>query len=49
MSEPEIESIESTDELPPPFMKSWKRLYGTVLINLVILIVIFYLMTISLS
>jgi len=49
MIEPEIESKETESELPPPVMKSWKRLYSLILINLLVLIVIFYLITLSLS
>ncbi len=32
-------------EAPPPIGKSWKRLYAVVIINLVIMIVIFYAFT----
>jgi len=30
---------------PPPILGSWKKLYSLVLLNLVVLIVIFYLFT----
>ena len=32
-------------ESPPPFMGSWKRLYGVVLVELGLLILLFYLFT----
>ena len=34
-----------TREEPPPILSTWKRLYGFVLLNLVILIVLFYAFT----
>lgn len=36
-------------EAPPPFMKSWKNLYRLVLISLLFLIILFYLITVTLS
>jgi hypothetical protein len=32
-------------ELAPPFWKSWRRLYGLVLVELAVLIVLFYALT----
>jgi len=37
------------DDLLPPFLGSWKKIYAIVLSFLSILIIIFYLMTISLA
>lgn len=36
-------------EAPPPFMKSWKNLYAVVLISFFFLIILFYLITVTLS
>jgi len=36
---------EETDQEKPPILSSWKRLYTVVLLNLVLLIVLFYLFT----
>ena len=33
------------DEEPPPILGSWKRLYALVLLNLALLIALFYLFT----
>ncbi len=33
------------EEPPPPFGGSWRRLYTAVLINLAVLVVLFYLFT----
>jgi hypothetical protein len=33
------------NDLPPTIFKSWKRLYGIVFLNLVILVLLFYLFT----
>ncbi len=35
----------NSDNNPPPVMKTWKRLYSFVFINLVLLVLIFYLFT----
>jgi hypothetical protein len=35
----------SSDEEPPPLLKTWPRLYAAVLLWLVVLIVLFYLFT----
>lgn len=32
-------------EAPPPIMKSWKRLYAVVLLNLAVLVALFYAFT----
>jgi len=34
-----------TDQEKPPVLKSWRRLYTAVLLNLALLIVLFYLFT----
>jgi len=43
----ENRKIEQTDKdnEKPPFFKSWKRLYAVVLLNLIVLIILFYLFT----
>jgi hypothetical protein len=43
----ETEQIEKeeTDQEKPPILSSWKRLYAVVLLNLAMLIVLFYLFT----
>ncbi len=43
----ETERVENkeTDQEKPPILSSWKRLYTVVLLNLVLLIVLFYLFT----
>ena len=33
------------EEDPPPILKTWKRLYAAVLINLAVLIALFYVFT----
>lgn len=34
-----------TEEDPPPILRTWKRLYAAVLINLAVLIALFYWFT----
>ncbi len=36
-------------EAPPPFLKSWKNLYRLVIFTLLILIFLFYMLTVTLS
>ena len=35
----------SQEEEPPPFGRSWRALYAVVLLNLAVLVVLFYLFT----
>jgi hypothetical protein len=42
-TEPKDKNTE--DQEKPPLFSSWKRLYALVLLNLVVLIVLFYLFT----
>jgi hypothetical protein len=35
----------ATDEPPPPFGSSWRTLYTVVLVNLAVLVLLFYLFT----
>jgi hypothetical protein len=44
MENDRIENKEMNQE-KPPFLSSWKRLYAVVLLNLALLIVLFYLFT----
>jgi len=39
------DSIENTDDLPPPILGSWNKIYGVVFFTLVIMIILFYLFT----
>jgi len=41
----EPKNKKAEDEEKPPLFSSWKRLYTLVLLNLVVLIVLFYLFT----
>jgi len=41
----EEKHIERTDEGKPPLVSSWNRLYALVLVNLVVLIAVFYAFT----
>lgn len=41
----EEQDIERTDEGKPPLVSSWGRLYALVLVNLAVLIAIFYAFT----
>ncbi|MBK8947151.1 MAG: hypothetical protein IPM32_18065 [Ignavibacteriae bacterium] len=43
--EQNINSIENLDEEKPPIFSSWKKLYIIVLINLISLIILFFLFT----
>jgi len=38
-------SLTNIEESPPPFLGSWKNIYSLVLLNLAILILLFYLFT----
>ena len=40
-----VNSTENEKEEKPPFLSSWKKIYSIVFINLVLLIVLFYLFT----
>ncbi len=39
------DKIDINYEEPPPIMGSWNKLYGLVLANLILLIIIFYIFT----
>ncbi len=41
----EEQDIERTDEGKPPLVSSWGRLYALVLVNLAVLIAVFYAFT----
>lgn len=41
----EEQDIERTDEGKPPLVSSWGRLYALVLVNLAVVIVVFYAFT----
>jgi len=41
----ETKDKKAKDEEKPPLFSSWKRLYALVLLNLIVLIVLFYLFT----
>jgi len=41
----EEHDIQRTDEGKPPLVSSWSRLYALVLVNLVVLIAVFYAFT----
>jgi len=41
----EEQHIERTDEGRPPLVSSWRRLYVLVLVNLAVLIAVFYVFT----
>ena len=46
MTQKQTEKELQTDtEDKPPFLKTWNRVYGLVFINLVILIIFFYIFT----
>jgi len=45
----DIQQADTDIEQAPPFGKSWRRLYRLVLINLLALIILFYLITVALS
>lgn len=47
--EKDIAPIEEMPEERPPFFKTWKSAYALVLGNLVLMIVVFYLITIALK
>jgi hypothetical protein len=40
-----LEVDKNINDLPPAIFKSWRRLYGIVLLNLIVLILLFYLFT----
>ena len=40
-----VSSRTKTEEEPPPFGASWKTLYAAVLLNLALLVALFYLFT----
>ena len=40
-----LQSDRSSQEEPPPIFKAWREMYLTVLGNLVLMIVVFYLIT----
>ena len=37
--------IKDNEESPPPFLGKWKNVYGLVLLNLAVLVLLFYLFT----
>jgi len=38
-------STEKIEESPPPFLRKWKNIYAAVFLNLVVLVLLFYLFT----
>lgn len=43
--ENDVDKTDETIEEPPPFFSSWNKLYSLVFLNLVALIVLFYVFT----
>ena len=49
MTETEFENKQAEIEKPPPFGKSWPRLYSLVILSHIIIIILFYLITNNVS
>jgi len=43
MADDEIKKIDTATEEKPPVLSSWKQIYTVVFLNLVLLIILFYL------
>ncbi|MGB5529461.1 MAG: hypothetical protein WBQ32_05775 [Ignavibacteriaceae bacterium] len=41
----ESELIKDKEESPPPFLGRWRNVYGLVLVNLTLLVLLFYIFT----